>query len=64
MKKSECPKCGSSNVIKIIYGLPSYELFQDAEKGKVKLGGCIIREDNPNWYCKDCEHEWCGETID
>ena len=54
----QCPKCGSKNSVKIVYGMPSYELFQEAEVGKVKLGGCVIIEDNPEYFCKDCEHEW------
>lgn len=54
----KCPKCGSRNSVKIVYGMPSYELFQKAEAGKVKLGGCIIEKDSPEYFCKDCEHEW------
>lgn len=53
-----CPKCRSVNVIKIIYGYPSSELFQKAEAGKIRLGGCCIYEDNPDYFCKDCENEW------
>jgi predicted RNA-binding Zn-ribbon protein involved in translation (DUF1610 family) len=56
--KNVCPKCGSSNVIPIIYGLPSYEAFLESKEGKIKLGGCIVSDDNPNWHCKDCGHEW------
>jgi len=38
----KCPKCGSKNSVKIVYGMPSFKLFQEAEAGKVKLGGCCI----------------------
>ncbi|UCH79180.1 MAG: hypothetical protein JSU81_04330 [Candidatus Coatesbacteria bacterium] len=35
-----CPKCGSDeNVIPIVYGYPSEELFEAAERGEVALGG-------------------------
>ena len=58
MKKPKCPKCGSSKAIEIIYGMPPSDLAEQEEQGKIKLGGCCIDEKNPNWHCKDCEHEW------
>ncbi len=54
----ECPKCRSTNVIPIVYGFPSEELFERADRGEVKLGGCVIEDDNPNYFCKDCEAEF------
>jgi hypothetical protein len=39
-------------VIPIVYGFPSHELFEEAEKGLVKLGGCCVKQDSPEWYCK------------
>jgi len=36
-----CPKCRqSANVVKIVYGKPSQELIDEAEKELVSLGGC------------------------
>ncbi len=54
----KCPKCGSCNSVKIVYGMPSFKLFQEAEAGKVKLGGCCIIEGGPEYHCKDCNNEW------
>ena len=54
----QCPNCGSKDTLKIIYGYPSHELFLKAEAGKVKLGGCCLSIDSPEYFCKDCEHEW------
>lgn len=35
-----CPQCGSDeNVLPIVYGYPSEELFEAAERGEVALGG-------------------------
>ena len=35
-----CPKCGlDENVIPIVYGYPSEELFEAAERGEIALGG-------------------------
>lgn len=59
----QCPKCGSKNSVKIVYGMPSYELFQEAEIRKVKLGGCCIMIGGPEYFCKECEHEWNREQA-
>jgi len=54
-----CPKCKSTKkVVPILYGLPPPHLEVMAWKGWVVLGGCIIHENNPNWYCKLCERGW------
>ena len=46
-----------------MYGLPSYEAYQDTEAGKVKLGGCCMMLGGPEYFCKDCEHEWNREQV-
>lgn len=53
-----CPACGSVNIVKIVYGYPCFELFQNAEAGKVRLGGCCISDSDPEYFCRDCEKEW------
>lgn len=56
MKKITCPKCGSRNIIPIIYGLQiSGEKF---EKGEAICGGCEIDENNPDFYCRDCKNKF------
>ena len=50
-----CPNCGSTEYIPIIYGEPSPELMEQAEKGEVVLGGCIITPDRDLFVCKECE---------
>jgi len=59
----KCPQCGSNNSIKIVYGMPDYELFIQAEAGKLKLGGCVISLGSAEYFCKDCEHEWNREQA-
>ena len=27
-------------------------------EGEIKLGGCCIKGNNSEYYCKDCEYEW------
>jgi hypothetical protein len=61
----KCSSCGSKNSAKIVYGMPSYELYEEAEQGKVALGGCCIMEDAPQYFCKDCNYKWNkNEVID
>lgn len=40
-----CPRCGSRNTAKYIYGMPAYSdrLKQRIDSGKLILGGCCIR---------------------
>ena len=54
----KCPKCSSLNSIKILYGMPTDEIFLMSEERRIKLGGCCITGSDPEYYCKDCENEW------
>ena len=57
-KQPACPSCESGDVIPIVYGMPGLELRDQADAGKVALGGCCISENDPEWHCKQCSHEW------
>jgi len=58
-RPKQCPECGSPNdIIQIIYGMAISEMFEEEIAGKIKLGGCVITGDDPNWYCKKCGHSW------
>jgi hypothetical protein len=61
-RKRICPKCGSSNALKIVYGYPSGELMEAAGRGEVILGGCCVDDSNPAFCCKDCEYRWGGNS--
>jgi len=50
----KCPKCSSTDCGKIIYGFPPYWLFERAEAGEIKLGGCVILDDSPDHFCRNC----------
>lgn len=43
-KPCKCPKCGGK-VVKIVYGMPTPELYEQSERKEVILGGCCIHED-------------------
>ncbi len=63
ISNKRCPRCGSLNVVKILYGMPTYEAFVMAGEGKIKLGGCCITESDPEYFCKDCKNEWDRQTL-
>ena len=54
-----CPRCGAASV-PIVYGLPSYELFDAADRGEVALGGCMVLDEQPTRACRgvDCGLEF------
>ena len=57
-KPCKCQKCGGK-VVKIVYGEPCPELFEQAERKEVILGGCCINLDgNPQWACTECEQQY------
>ena len=56
-----CPKCKSNMIIDIVYGYPSEEIFEDADRNKIALGGCCIDSSNPIFKCKSCWHEFGGQ---
>lgn len=50
--KQNCPVCKShTRVIPIIYGKPGKELQEKAEQGMVMLGGCVLSDKSPKFYC-------------
>ena len=56
--KAVCPSCNSNNVVPIAYGLPGFEMQEEAIQGKIHLGGCVIEEGAPDFHCNDCERDW------
>lgn len=57
-EKPQCPSCSSDNVAIIAFGYPGPEMMEEAQRGKIILGGCCVTNDDPEWHCKDCEHRW------
>ena len=50
--KKICPFGHSDEIIPIVYGLPTQRTLERAEKGRCELGGCMVTECDPQWYCK------------
>jgi len=57
-RRPHCPLCVSNKVVPIMYGMPSFEMWEESKLGKFELGGCCISEDSPKWHCQACGHEF------
>lgn len=53
-EKPRCPRCGGGT-IPIVYGFPALETFEAAERGEVRLGGCVVLGDQPAVHCPECD---------
>ena len=68
-KPVKCHKCGQKTVVEIVYGMPSSELLEAAERKEVILGGCCVHIDpsdplkrlDPEWECKECGQRYKKE---
>lgn len=57
-----CPACGGRG-IPIVFGMPTFETFEAADRGDVVLGGCTLLVAVPQYRCRECGHEW-GASSD
>ncbi len=51
---AKCPRCGSDEVLPIVYGMPSEEGIEKSAAGRVLLGGCMVWPESPEWRCVAC----------
>ena len=51
---AQCPRCGGPTV-PIVYGYPTYETFEAADRGELRLGGCVVFDGQPTEHCTACE---------
>ena len=59
--KQRCPSCAELVVpLPIVYGYPSAELFEEAEACRIRLGGCVIGGDDPEYECPLCHEAIAG----
>lgn len=63
MPKKKCPACGSTETVKILYGMPTYEAFQASERGEIALGGCCVTENDPSRHCNNCGQDFGGRDL-
>ncbi len=51
-----CPRCASViDPVPVVYGYPTRETFAEAEAGRVRLGGCLIEPEAPDYRCPICD---------
>ena len=62
-KPRQCPACRSKKIASIMYGYPSSEAIENAEKQMIVLGGCCISDRDPSWQCLDCQVEIYKEML-
>ncbi len=48
-----CPKChNNKTTTKILYGKPTSKAMKEAKAGNIHLGGCMINDCSPKYFCK------------
>ena len=57
-EENKCPKCGSNEVVRILYGKPTKEAIEQAERGELVLGGCMRSINEAKKACKKCNTRW------
>ncbi|WP_347057379.1 hypothetical protein ABC795_11790 [Blastococcus sp. HT6-30] len=57
-----CPGCGREDSIPLVYGTPGADLFEQAESGRVALGGCLMPEETAAFVCRSCDLAWGNES--
>ena len=60
----KCPRCGSTQIARILYGMPAFDedLVAQINAGKIHIGGCCITGFDAKYYCNDCKKKF-GETA-
>ena len=53
-----CPRCGSNRSLPYVYGLPAPGAGEQARRGEILLGGCIVDQSLPTHFCLACRHRF------
>jgi len=64
-QKTPCPICKGSEVAEIIYGLQTLtpKLQKAVDRKKIILGGCMIYNGAPRWYCLKCKKDYGSISL-
>ena len=56
----KCPRCGSKETARILYGMPasSEELEIKLQSKKLYLGGCCVTGQDPKYHCFGCNRDF------
>ena len=52
-----CPNCGKK-MLDIVYGMPAPETIEKAKRGELFLGGCMIKDNQPEYHCNICRRSY------
>lgn len=52
-----CPRCGAGDVIPVVYGYPSPDMWEAEQRGEIVLSGCIVSSGFPTWQCGKCSSD-------
>lgn len=61
IRKPICPRCGSINTAKILYGEPSIDYMDNPQP--IVLGGCVVGINSPSTCCLSCDYRWGGKST-
>ena len=61
-RAAKCPVFGAAT-IPIRWGLPSAKSMEDAELGKVFLGGCLVSPIQPDRVCTGTEQHFLRKGV-
>ncbi len=61
-----CPRCGSTDAVPILYGLPGADMAAAEERGEIILGGCMVWPEAPDYECRACGSSlpWVAPNAD
>ncbi len=55
LERRVCPHCGVESIpVPVVYGYPSSEMFEAYERGEIRLGGCVVEDESPEFECPSC----------
>ena len=58
MKKLTCPQCNKENTVPIVYGLIFDIMPNEEDEEDYEAGGCVVTDNDPDYFCRDCGHKW------
>ena len=58
-----CPTCGAG-LVPIAYGMPGPAMFEAADRGEIRLGGCTITFNDPEFECTGQDPHHCRRDED
>mgnify|MGYP003611462848 FL=1 len=64
MKRRICPRCGSKDTAKILWGTRAFseDLEEKLKKKETALGSCCVSDNNPTYHCNKCKKDFGRST--